>query len=358
MIIIKVMGGLGNQMQQYALYEKFRSMGKEASLDVSWFEDSIQQENVLAKRELELRLFDQLEFRVCTPGEKRALLGNGGLLSKMARRLHPKGYRHFQESDMYHPEIFTLADCYLEGHWACEKYYEDILSLLRTKIRFPHVTSPECCEYSEYIVEKEKIDVDNPQYNVFLDKKTKNSTNIQNNKEIKAENNIDIQNIKTIWTDKNADMRAQMKTENSVSIHIRRGDYLDPANAEMFGGICTEEYYGAAERYIRERVKDAHFYLFSDDTAYLEKKYHGKEYTIVDWNKGRDSFYDMELMSCCRHNICANSTFSFWGARLNGAEDKIMIRPARHKNGQEADPVRMHALWKDWVLIDEKGKVI
>ena len=52
MIIIKVMGGLGNQMQQYALYEKFRSMGKEASLDISWFEDSMQQENLLARREL------------------------------------------------------------------------------------------------------------------------------------------------------------------------------------------------------------------------------------------------------------------------------------------------------------------
>lgn len=308
MIIIKVMGGLGNQMQQYALYEKFRSLGKEAGLDLSWFEDSVQQQNVLAKRELELRLFDKLEFRVCTPGEREALLGREGFLGKVARKLNPKGYRHFLESGMYHPEIFALTDCYLEGHWACEKYYEDILPLLREKIRFPYSDISEDSENSSYTL--------------------------------------------------NVNLKNKMKTENSVSIHIRRGDYLDPANAGMFGGICTEEYYGAAERYIRDRIGDAHFYLFSDDTAYLEKHYRGKEYTVVDWNKGQNSFYDMELMSCCRYNICANSTFSFWGARLNGTEGKIMIRPARHKNGQEADPATMHELWKDWVLIDEKGKVI
>ena len=62
MIIIRVMGGLGNQMQQYALYEKFRSLGKEAKLDISWFEDAAQQENVLAKRSLELRQFENLQF--------------------------------------------------------------------------------------------------------------------------------------------------------------------------------------------------------------------------------------------------------------------------------------------------------
>lgn len=358
MIIIKVMGGLGNQMQQYALYEKFRSMGKEASLDISWFEDSMQQENVLARRELELRLFDKLEFRVCTPKEKEALLGKGNLLGKVARRLNPKGYRHFQESDMYHPEIFTLTDCYLEGHWACEKYYGDILSLLREKIRFPYSLERNCVEYSKYSGTKAENYVEKLINSKNKMEKEENNENRQNKEGIIYEKFDDRQNIEKNQNNKNINIKNQMKTENSVSIHIRRGDYLDPANAGMFGGICTEEYYNSAERYIRERVKDAHFYLFSDDTAYLEQNYHGREYTIVDWNKGRDSFYDMELMSCCKHNICANSTFSFWGARLNGTEDKMMIRPARHKNGQEIDPVRMHELWRDWVLIDEKGKVI
>lgn len=299
MIIIRVMGGLGNQMQQYALYEKFKSLGKDARLDISWFEDASQQENVLARRKLELRMFDNLQFDTCTTQEKAALLGGNGFASKVLRKLKVKPDHRFIESGMYHPEIFEKEDCYLEGYWACEKYYQNILNILQNKIKFP-----------------------------------------------------ESQNARNITT------QVEMNSENSVGIHIRRGDYLDPENAAMFGGICTEDYYAAAEKYIRERVENPHFYLFSDDTAYLREHYQGDEYTIVDWNTGDDSFYDMELMSCCKHNICANSTFSFWGARLNPHADKIMIRPAKHKNSQVIDPAVMHNLWKNWILIDGDGKII
>ena len=317
MIIIKVMGGLGNQMQQYALYEKFRALGKEAKLDISWFEDAAQQEKVLAKRSLELRQFDNLQFETASREEREALLGKGALagaggstagkglsglpvlLGKVKRKLTPALDKHFYETDMYHPEIFSFTDRYLEGHWACEKYYHDIMPLLREKIRFPESGNP--------------------------------------------------QNIHTA---------ERMELENSVSVHIRRGDYLDPENAGMFGGICTDAYYETAINYVREQLPDAHFYMFSDDPAYLKEHFQGAEYNIVDWNRGADSFFDCELMSHCRANICANSTFSFWGARLNGREDKITIRPAKHKNSQVIDPVRMHELWEGWVLVDEKGKVL
>lgn len=299
MIIIRVMGGLGNQMQQYALYEKFKALGKEARLDISWFENASLQENVLARRSLELRLFDGLGFEACTGREKEELLGREGFINKLERKLFPSRNRHFFESEMYHPEIFTFEDAYLEGHWACEKYYHDIMPLLQSKIMFPK------------------------------------TENIQNN-----------------------DLKNKMKSENSVSIHIRRGDYLDPENAAMFGGICTESYYKSAEEYIRERVAKPHFYLFSDDPAYLYEHYAGEEYTVVDWNHGADSFYDMELMSCCKHNICANSTFSFWGARLNRTEDKIVIRPARHKNSQQVNPEQLHELWENWIIINEIGRII
>lgn len=317
MIIIKVMGGLGNQMQQYALYEKFRALGKEAKLDISWFEDAAQQEKVLAKRSLELRQFDNLQFETASREECEALLGKGALsgaggspagkglsglsvlLEKVKRKLNPASSLHFYEIDMYHPEIFSFENKYLEGHWACEKYYHDIMPLLREKIRFPESGNP--------------------------------------------------QNIHTV---------ERMEQENSVSVHIRRGDYLDPENAGMFGGICTDAYYETAMNYVREQLPDVHFYMFSDDPAYLKEHFQGAEYTIVDWNRGADSFFDCELMSHCRANICANSTFSFWGARLNGREDKITIRPAKHKNSQVIDPVRMHELWEGWVLVDEMGKVL
>ena len=100
----------------------------------------------------------------------------------------------------------------------------------------------------------------------------------------------------------------------------------------------------------------AHFYLFSDDISYVSKKYQGEEYTIVDINHGKDSFYDMWLMSQCKHNICANSTFSFWGARLNGNDDKIVIRPTIHKNSQTFVKKEMEELWKGWRFVSPLGK--
>ena len=297
MIVIKVMGGLGNQLQQYALYRKMQMLGKEAKLDLSWFEER-NQDQVLAQRKLELRYFKELPMEVCTKKERDSLLGGEDIRGKLRRKLMPQSVRIFRESGMYHPEIFGFSDRYLEGFWACEKYYADILPELRKEIVFP------------------------------------NDNNEINNQIIK-----------------------KIKGEMSVSLHVRRGDYLDPENAALFGGICTEAYYEAAVRYIRKRCPDAHFYVFSDDSGYVKEKYRGSDYTVVDWNTGENSFWDIRLMSCCKHNICANSTFSFWGARLNPNPDKIMIRPAKHKNSQQASIEQMHRLWEGWTIVDERGKV-
>ena len=107
---------------------------------------------------------------------------------------------------------------------------------------------------------------------------------------------------------------------------------------------------------MKQRIPDAHFYLFSDDISYIKGAFPGKEYTIVDLNRGKDSFYDMYLMSSCKHNICANSTFSFWGARLNPNEDKIMIRPTIQKNSQVFVKEEMEELWRGWQFISPQGK--
>ena len=309
MIIIEVMGGLGNQLQQYALYRKMKTLGKEAKLDISWFEDEKRQESVLASRKLELRYFSDLPMEVCTRQEREKLLGKENLLGKLERRLGKllgqEKTKHFQETGMYHPEIFSFEEMYLTGFWACEKYYADILPQLRETIRFPQpMDTP---------------GTGNAPQNIYK---------------------------------KNKQIIKEMKQKISVSIHVRRGDYLDPQNAAMFGGICTDAYYEAAVRYVLERCPDAHFYVFSDDTEYVREKYRDGRYTVVDWNQGENSFYDMQLMSCCKHNICANSTFSFWGARLNPNPDKIMIRPAKHKNSQPADIGLMRQLWPGWVIVE------
>ena len=116
-----------------------------------------------------------------------------------------------------------------------------------------------------------------------------------------------------------------------------------------------EEYYESALDYMKEKMEHPHFFLFSDDTAYVKEHYQGEEYTIVDINHGDDSFYDMYLMSRCEGNICANSTFSFWGARLNARTDKIMIRPTVQKNSQVFDEAQMKDLWKNWIFVSPQG---
>jgi hypothetical protein len=78
---------------------------------------------------------------------------------------------------------------------------------------------------------------------------------------------------------------------------------------------------------------------------------------VADWNIDTDSLYDMELMSHCKHNICANSTFSIWGARLNKNPDKLMIRPLKHDNYEQPDTETAHINWKNWIIIDEYGRL-
>lgn len=302
MIIIQVAGGLGNQLQQYALYRKFLRLGKEARLDFSWFTDEKIQEkqkaNEVTDRNLELEYFDRLIYETCTKKEKEVLIGSEGLMGKLRRKILPSTIHWFHESKMYHPEIFSFENMYLSGYFACEKYYGDILHDLREAIQFP-------------------INENSP----------------------------------------NRSAAQEMKTRNSVSVHIRRGDYLKPENKALFGNICTDAYYSSAIKTIKEKVPDAHFYLFSDDSSYLQQKYRGEEYTVVDINHGRDSFYDMWLMSNCKHNICANSTFSFWGARLNGNKNKIMIRPTIHKNTQKFDKEEMEDLWPGWQFVSPQGEL-
>lgn len=303
MIMIRVMGGLGNQLQQYALYRKMELLGKEAGLDLSWFDKGIQ-ENMQAPRELELNCLEGLSMRIVLAEEVRALLGRRyeereSVVEKAKRKLNPSLARVFEETDMYHPEIWQWQHKYLVGYWACEAYYADILDRLREEIRFPKSADP-----------------------------------------------------------RNEETAAEMENCQSVSMHIRRGDYLDAVNREMFGNICTEAYYESAVRYMKERYPKAVFYVFSDDSAYVREKYQGPEYRIVDWNRKENSFYDMMLMSRCRHNICANSTFSFWGARLNGHAGKTMIRPSIHKNTQVCVPERMRRLWAGWTLVTPEGAYI
>ena len=110
-----------------------------------------------------------------------------------------------------------------------------------------------------------------------------------------------------------------------MSVHIRRGDYLENP---MYGGICTEEYYKKAIDYIKQRVENAKFYLFSNDMPYVQDRFRGEEFVYVENNSEDKGYIDLYLMSLCKHHIIANSSFSWWGAWLNAAKSKIVVAPS------------------------------
>jgi hypothetical protein len=256
---------------------------------------------MLAPRECELRYFSGLKIEECTQQERAAFLQRG-LFTKIRDRIFPSASAIFNEKNMYHPEVFGFRDKYMNAFFLCNKYYEDILPLLQKEFVFP--------VHSDAGMQK-----------------------------------------------RNEELMAEMLQRPSASIHLRRGDYLtEPQNFALFGNISTQEYYDAAIRYVLEREPDAHFYIFSNDVEYARENYSDtSRYTVVTGNDGKDSLLDMQLMSRCRFNICANSTFSFWGARLNSRPDRVCIRTFRMRNNQDAVAGELHDFWTDWVFIDEKG---
>ena len=125
----------------------------------------------------------------------------------------------------------------------------------------------------------------------------------------------------------------------SVSIHIRRGDYLSPQYINGFGGICTVEYYKKAIEYMNNQFSNPNFYIFTDDKEWVKENFCMDNPNFVSHNMGCNSWQDMYLMSQCKHNIIANSSFSWWGAWLNDNPDKIVIAPQHWWNGFEKDDV-------------------
>lgn len=117
--------------------------------------------------------------------------------------------------------------------------------------------------------------------------------------------------------------KEMIEKSTSVGMHIRRGDYL-----EWGVELASEQYYRQAIGYIQSKVGECNFFVFTDDKDYVQQRYNDIEnLTIVEGNVAENSFRDMQLMSLCKHNIIANSTFSFWGAFLNKNNEKIVIAP-------------------------------
>lgn len=283
MVIIKLLGGLGNQMFQYALYKRFQSLGADVYLDEYWLKKYGNVHNGL-----ELKKVFDLEYRVASIKDvKRLSLVSVGIKNRIHRKIFGfnKQSHYIEVNTDYKKEILQMDEVYLEGYWQSYKYFDMIEKEIRKQFSFSEVD------------------------------------------------------------DRNRELYNRIKNSASVSIHVRRGDYMNGNNIGIYGEICTEKYYRDAINYVKQHVKNPYFYIFTDDTEWCRKFFH--EGTIVDWNSGLSSYKDMQLMSCCKYNIIANSTFSWWAAWLNNYSDKLVIAPEHWVNNMEMKDIYMD----EWIKI-------
>lgn len=271
MIIINFIGGLGNQMFQYALYRKFQLLGNVVEGD--W-------------RYCDKKDYIKLLFHIDIPQAseeqiKKLCEWDGSYKARLRRKVFgkKKTYEEEGKDTRYLPHILQMKDAYLNGYWQTEKYFVGIREDLLSRFIFPE------------------------------------SGNI-----------------------KNEEILQDMKSKESVALHIRRGDYLDSQERyDLYGEVCSLEYYKRGIEHFRQLCENPFFYVFSDDIAWARENLKGAEFVFVDWNNGKEDYYDMYLMSQCKHNIIANSSFSWWGAWLNGNEAKQVIAPQRWFNKYRAE---------------------
>ena len=153
---------------------------------------------------------------------------------------------------------------------------------------------------------------------------------------------------------RNSALIAEMESCNSVSLHVRRGDYIKSVYwRSALGDICDLPYYAEAIAKVRSLLPDPKFYVFSDDPEWVRSNLVLDNAVYVTWNTGDRSFRDMELMSHCRANIVANSTFSLCGALMNVHENPIRIAPVKWQNTIR-DRQKDKFLTPDWITIDNK----
>ena len=144
-------------------------------------------------------------------------------------------------------------------------------------------------------------------------------------------------------------MAEQMDADSkSVSLHVRRGDYLKEKHFASVGCICQLPYYQEALGKMETLVEQPHYYVFSDDMQWVKDNLPLDHVTYIDWNRGEDSWQDMMLMTHCRHHIICNSTFSWWGAWLNNQHGGVVVCPDHWYAG---DHGQVPLYPTDWVRV-------
>jgi hypothetical protein len=295
MVITRILGGLGNQMFQYAaglsLAVKLES---ELKMDVREFKDYSLHQGF----ELE-RIFSVQGTRASSNDLNRVL---GWQSSRLAKSFIQKMNLSFlnSEKNVKEPSFeywkgFEIldGDLYLDGYWQSEEYFKNIEDNIRLNFEF-------------------KIPFDK----------------------------------------KNQKLSEVIQSVDSISLHIRRGDYLNSNSANLIHGTCSMDYYHNAINYLKRKLDAPVLFVFSDDIAWVKKNLGTdlKAY-YVSHNIAKNSYRDMQLMSLCNHNIIANSTFSWWGAWLNKNRDKIVIAPQKWFANDEMQLKTVNIYPNSWVKL-------
>lgn len=143
----------------------------------------------------------------------------------------------------------------------------------------------------------------------------------------------------------------KIRSSNSISLHIRRGDYVQKKRYQDVYATCSLDYYARGVEYIAQKCPDPTLFIFSDDIDWVKQNLKlPYEMIFVTHNAGKTSYEDMWLMSLCANNIIANSSFSWWGAWLNNNKEKIVIAPQKWFNDDNV--VQTDVIPKSWVRLN------
>lgn len=271
MIIVKLKGGIGNQMFQYAAGRRLAIKHKTfLKLDLTFLEDRSPQEN-FTYRTYELDVFN-IQCNITSQTEiNRFFLIGINIFNYFKRKLKIINVITESNLDSYEDLKSVPDNSYLDGYWQSENFFKDIKEIIR----------------SDFTPKLETTAV-------------------------------------------NQELAKQISSCNSVSLHIRRGDYISNTHINKFHGVLKLEYYQKAVETIVDSIKNPQFFIFSDDPNWANGHLNlDFPITYITHNVAEKSFEDIRLMSLCKHNIIANSSFSWWGAWLNENPEKIIIAPER-----------------------------
>lgn len=295
MIIVKLVGGLGNQMFQYAFGKALAYYNKTAlKLDIKHLLER-DAPTFQTYRSYQLSVFN-IDANIASQQEvdnmiKASITFLNKILYKVKPEIMPSKLLTETGFTFNSSALILKENIYVDGYWQSELYFKNIESIIRREFIFK--SAPD----------------------------------------IRSQSIINL-----------------IRSVEAVSIHIRRGDYINDKKTNQFHGICSLIYYKDAIAYFTKRIKKLHFFIFSDDPKWArENIITGYPTTYVEHNSSDKGYEDMRLMSQCQHNIIANSSFSWWAAWLNANPEKIVIAPLKWFN----DPTinTQDLIPADWVRI-------